>query len=63
MARRKRMEHHRQALHNQRLRVHEILCEECGSVYDERTGEGLCGYCVGDRAPEDGGGGVPSSTP
>lgn len=51
MARRKRMRHHLQALHNQRLRAHELLCEECGTVYDQRSEEGLCAYCAGDHGP------------
>lgn len=45
MRRRKRMKHHLQALHNQRLRANELLCEECGTVYDQRTGEGSCAHC------------------
>lgn len=33
-----------------RLRAEEILCEECGSVYDLRTGTGLCSYCAEEEA-------------
>ena len=48
MARRKRMKPHRQALHNQRMASHEIPCEECGQIYDQNTGQGLCRFCAGD---------------
>jgi Zn finger protein HypA/HybF involved in hydrogenase expression len=32
------------------LRESEILCEECGGVYDLRTGTGLCRYCAEEEA-------------
>jgi len=25
-----------------------IECEECGAVYDQKDGEGLCRYCNGE---------------
>jgi hypothetical protein len=31
-----------------RLRSSEIFCDECGTIYDDRTGEGLCRYCGDD---------------
>lgn len=61
MARRKWMQHHRQALHNQRLCANEILCEECGAIYDLRTGQGLCVPCSGEAPEPDEGGGSPAS--
>lgn len=43
---------HRDLVHK-KLRSWEILCEECGAIYDARTEEGLCCHCAG-HGPEDG---------
>jgi len=30
------------------LRGRRIACEECGTVYDQQDGDGLCRYCNGE---------------
>jgi hypothetical protein len=46
---------HRDLAHK-KLRPWEILCEECGAIYDARSEEGLCCHCA-DHAEE----GVPNA--
>lgn len=45
MINRKRTKISKQYIKSLRLQSWGILCEECGTVYDQRTQEGLCRYC------------------
>lgn len=42
----KRNKFNKQFFNSLRIQSGGILCEECGTVYDHRTGEGLCRYCA-----------------
>jgi len=46
---------------NARVRSWEILCEECGAIYDARTSEGLCQHCArGEATNEQGASSAPA---
>ncbi len=42
----KRTKFNKQFFNSLRSWPWDILCEECGAVYDQRSLEGLCRYCA-----------------